>query len=747
MPEFNKRCDPDKHKRRMINGTAFFIAGTSIAFVALLLPEMAVGVSIWLRALFGLMSMATAVTLVYLVTKLLQSLPARFTSVFIGFWILLAWCVYDVLSTFAIMPFSTSWHMTIAASLVISLAAVIVTTIIGAAIMARPIITGVIVIVIISLSAAALSLIKPPLHKTTTNIVALLKTSSQLKVPNPATAGILKVKMLAYGSGRDKHRPEYGAKADLITESVDGSPFMPEGWSIARTAYWGFDQTQLPINGRVWFPEGAGPFPLVLIAHGTTLMTEFSEAGFSYLGELLASRGYIVASVDENFLNYGWHRYGDFKESDIDVRGWLMLKHLQVWKSWNSDTSSPLYGKVDMDRIAFIGHSRGGEAIAAATAFNRMNRYSRNGNIAFDFHFHIRSLIAFAPSDIYQQPYERTTPATITDVNYLLLLGTHDRQVPGILGSRVYQRVSLSDDLNGARRTSINGQNKKESYFKSALYISRANHSQFNSDWGIYDFRWPYRLLSDIGAQLSGEEQRYITKLYVAAFLDATLRGNTRYIPLFRDYRLIENWLPKTAYLNRYQDSSFKTVADFDEDIDPETTTVAGGMIIGKDLEYWHEQDIDYHYFLPLGSRSNRVVSISWQATKDETPMMGFRLPAKEAETWKLKPGNQLMFSILCPGQEACPDISIQLSDAKGRSSRILLNSIISLQPPLHYTLTKLSWLEQPTLVPVLRTISVPFSHFTKLQPKLDLARLQEIDFSFNHNKSGTVMLDDIGFD
>jgi hypothetical protein len=90
--------------------------------------------------------------------------------------------------------------------------------------------------------------------------------------------------------------------------------------------------------------------------------------------------------------------------------------------------------------------------------------------------------------------------------------------------------------------------------------------------------------------------------------------------------------------------------------------------------------------------------------------------------------------------------ISIQLTDAQGSSSRILLSSIILLQPPLHYTLTKLSWLEQPTLVPVLRTISVPLSRFSGRQPKLDLARLQEIVFSFNHNKSGTTMLDDIGF-
>ena len=40
--------------------------------------------------------------------------------------------------------------------------------------------------------------------------------------------------------------------------------------------------------------EGAGPFPLVLIVHGNHDMAEFSDPGYEYLGELLASRGFIL---------------------------------------------------------------------------------------------------------------------------------------------------------------------------------------------------------------------------------------------------------------------------------------------------------------------------------------------------------------------------------------------------------------------------------------------------------------------
>jgi ATP-dependent Lon protease len=59
----------------------------------------------------------------------------------------------------------------------------------------------------------------------------------------------------------------------------------------------------MPLNGRVWYPDGPGPFPLVLIVHGNHNMKDFSDPGYGYLGELLASRGYIFASIDENFID------------------------------------------------------------------------------------------------------------------------------------------------------------------------------------------------------------------------------------------------------------------------------------------------------------------------------------------------------------------------------------------------------------------------------------------------------------
>jgi hypothetical protein len=87
---------------------------------------------------------------------------------------------------------------------------------------------------------------------------------------NPADPGTYAVKTLFYGAGTDKQRPEFGKTVAITTKTVDVSPFATASGAQAKTRkdFWGFDLKQAPLNGRVWYPDGPGPFPLVLIVHG-----------------------------------------------------------------------------------------------------------------------------------------------------------------------------------------------------------------------------------------------------------------------------------------------------------------------------------------------------------------------------------------------------------------------------------------------------------------------------------------------
>ena len=79
--------------------------------------------------------------------------------------------------------------------------------------------------------------------------------------PIPADAWSLPVNTLFYGVGNDIRRPEYGRSVAIKTHTVDASDFFKDfrGWKRwARRKYWGFGMDKLPLNARVWYPDGAG---------------------------------------------------------------------------------------------------------------------------------------------------------------------------------------------------------------------------------------------------------------------------------------------------------------------------------------------------------------------------------------------------------------------------------------------------------------------------------------------------------
>jgi len=609
---------------------------------------------------------------------------------------------------------------------------------------------------------------------------------SPLAVADPSQPGPFKVRTLTYGSGDDR-REEFGAKAQLKTHRVDGKPFLTEldGWfAPIRTGYWGFDWRKLPLNGRVWYPDGEGKFPLVLIVHGNHSMREFSDPGYAYLGELLASRGYIFVSVDENFLNGDW---SDNYKKENDARGWVLLEHLKVWRDWNAEVGNPFYQKVDIDRISIIGHSRGGEAVAIAAAFNRLQRYPDDARVKFDYGFNIRSVVAIAPIDGQYMPAGQSTP--LENINYLVLQGAHDADVSFFSGDRQYKRIKFTDDRY---------------WFKTSIYIYRANHGQFNTVWAERDWGLPHGYLLNVEPLLSGEEQREAGKVYISAFLDVTLKGNDAYLPLFHDYRVGAEWLPKTFYVNRFEDSRTHVVCDYDEDIDVTTTTMKGGVVSGENLRTWKQKDIGFR-----GSeqkRQNQAVYLGWKYTENDSATgtsdsLGVKvtrrqltkpasyvvgLPKDLRRTWKLDATTTFVFSLAesdekpadtldTPYQEKADtseaaekereetketeaekdtvkkpiDFTIEVQDRGGQTIAFPLSEVARLLPPLSAKFTKFSMIEQlygSPSEPVLQTIEVPLARFVELNKRFNPTEIASVRFRFDRSPSGVIILDEVGF-
>jgi dienelactone hydrolase len=567
-----------------------------------------------------------------------------------------------------------------------------------------------------------------------------------LPLPDPGKPGPYKVTLFTYGSGKDLRRPEYAGGIRFVTRSVDGSKLDrlwsgPGGW--LRSHYWGFDAAHMPLQGRVWMPGGAGPFPLVLIVHGNHMMEDYSDPGYAYLGELLASQGFIVVSIDENFLNLSLADYVDpfaLRMGDENkVRGWLLLKHLAQWRTWNADAKSPLHGKVDMDRIALVGHSRGGEAVAIANAFNDLNSFPDDALIKFDFHFHLRAIAAIAPVDGQYDPDGRPTP--MHDQNYFVIQGNMDGDLTSFMGSSQYSRATFTPGSDG---------------FKASLYVKGANHGQFNTDWGRNDFGLPYKFLLDERQIIPADAQQRIAKVYLSAFLQTTLQGKAAYRQLFEDPRNGAGWLPDDYLVSNYADARTTWLATYEEDIDPSTGSMPGVKIDGANLTAWRESYVSLKY-TPLDSHvaliawDNRVykrganyrIDLPNPLPPPENAALVFS--ASQAEIPTLPDTFGVRGGSRNPDKKPL-DWTIVLTDADGETAHLPLSHDQVLYPQVKGETRRISLIDTaPRSEIVMRRFRFPLADFQKENPKLNLARLAQIRFDFDRSKRGAIALDDVG--
>jgi hypothetical protein len=629
------------------------------------------------------------------------------------------------------------------------------------------------------------------------------KSIAHIEAETPATKGPYEILSLSYGSGKDKHRPEFGPDADILTDSVNGVAFIDSwdgfgGWW--RTKYWGFDSKALPINARVWYPDGAGPFSLALIVHGNHSMQDYSDPGYEYLGNLLASRGIILASVDENFINGSWSDIFGGLDTENDARGWLLLEHLKVWHMWNADEESQFYGKVDTTSIALIGHSRGGEAIGHAAMLNALPYYPDDASIELGYNYNIKSVVAIAPVDGQYEPGDSRTK--FENVSYFVLHGAQDADVSSFMGSQQFERVSFTVCLY---------------HFKSGLYIYGANHGQFNTTWGNNDTGHPFTGFLNLNELMPAEEQRQIAEVYISAFLEATLRDKHEYLPLFADSRTGKEWLPETVFFNQFMDSDTHYFCTYDEDFDVVSTTQNGGKISAEKLTVWREQEIQ----LKWQKKGSRAVILGWnyeetldddteepnpeEEDENDQELSELVIPDSIVASYTvefkdflrdLDSSSVFVFSMAESTEDSNPkssgkwvkdnnnegkeegeegnnkkekeeeqedeereeeedeneieeplDFSIELTDSAGQVVKFALSNFSSLQREIDVQAWKLDFLtDDKESENIFQLFQYPVKTLQGINAKFDIARIKKCHFIFDKSEEGVVVIDNIGF-
>lgn len=690
-------------------------------------------------ALFWLSGLAFGAVfggLIALIGRLFRRVPPRYGRVLLGALPLLALAYFALPIVFGVVALLGGLILSV------SLLGAAIASLLGPGLTLRQ---RQIALVLLLLSLAALAAggafllddgysVQPPV-----NAAALsAQNVDPLSLSDPSLPGKYTVRVLTYGSGSD-HRPEYGAQAALHTTPVDGSSLL-ESWSAIRRAWWGFGPEAMPLNARVWLPEGEGAFPLILIVHGNHPMEDSSENGYDYLAELLASRGFLVASIDENFFNLSLAaNYGMLAplEDENDARAWLLLEHLRQWREWSRTPGNPFYGRVNLDGIGLIGHSRGGEAVALAAAFNRLPCHPENAALRFDYGFNIRAVAALAPVDGQFLPGDRPLP--LANVNYLVLHGAHDMDVVSFSGMRQYNRLQFTDG---------------KPWFKASLYIYGANHGQFNRAWGRRDMLGPARQLFNLGVLMPADRQEQIARVYISAFMEAALHNQSDYRALFRDPRTARAWLPQTIYISQYQQSDTVRLATFEEDINLETGTRSGVSLHGRNLTLWKEQVVPLRW----GNSHNSAAYLGWDtASASGLPQFSAAL---SPDDFVLSPQTTLTFSLAAADESPLPgvkqpprhtpaplDLTLELVDRAGNAAGLPLSHYSLLQPPMRIFLGKTNWMSPlPRSEPIFQTFEFRLSDFIAQNPRFNPSELSEIRFRFDRSPAGVIILDEISF-
>jgi hypothetical protein len=289
------------------------------------------------------------------------------------------------------------------------------------------------------------------------------------------------------------------------------------------------------LRGKVYTPRGAvGPWPLVIFLHGRHEYCYGDDVtpsdkpwpcpagakpvpsfrGYDGAAEVLASNGYQVVSISANAVNaYD----GDVYDSGAQARAELILDHLALWKKWSTVGGAPFgrtfVGKVNLQNIGLMGHSRGGEGVARAAVLNA----DRGGQ------YGIRAVLPLAPTDFAR--------ATVPGVAMSVLLPYCDGDVSDLQGQKFYDDTRYSVTGDTAPRSTVTVLGANHNFFNTE-WTPGQSEAPSNDDWyGEDDKESPCG--AKYAGRLTAKQQQAVGTAYVAGFFRLQLGHETKFLRLF----------------------------------------------------------------------------------------------------------------------------------------------------------------------------------------------------------------------
>ncbi len=531
----------------------------------------------------------------------------------------------------------------------------------------------------------------------------------------------------------------------------------------------GITMDKVPLRATVFRPSASGKFPIVFILHGNHAPEEASFQGHAWLQQHLASHGYIAVAIDQDFLNGGF--------GEMDARAIVLLRHMQLWRKWSTTYGNAYYNKVDMTKIALVGHSRGGEAIAVAKALN--TAHSASLTSAPDYYkFNISALFAIAPTDKYiltdidpktQRPYfanpanpndpAQSAPIVLDDIAYATIHGSHDEDVGFFYGQNQYER---------AQRAAL----ATPTHIKAAYMVNGANHKHFNSVWAApcvagytseacADGPFHIRPLSGL---IRPDQSQQAVKVYLTAYLQNVLRAANSIDVLTN--RTPDSSLPAgVTIVPRFQAKGRVVLNHYQEDASASTGSRSGVTNAGSNLFEMQEMNLfpnEIWFFgtpiaypdYPHSYLATNALRLAWQSNAAE-----YRLNfASTTTVGSLVSSNPILSFDVGQMYEFAQDKNPKGVD-QDFSVHLLVNYFGATQVSNALPVSNYARLPYPDRVytymneneigadfshTMLRTVRIPLADFVAGKPTLNLNQIKGIVFKFNQKPSGRVLIDNI---
>ena len=229
------------------------------------------------------------------------------------------------------------------------------------------------------------------------------------------------------------------------------------------------------LNGVMAVPAGDGPFPVVVILHGThpgcpvddmgvdrwpcdPEVEQRNYAGFEYLVRELGARGYVALAPNinaENTFGFGEPIPGVRLRQVLDQQ----LRALATAADGGDNAFGvELAGAADVGRLVLIGHSRGGEMANYLTRQLGLNEPETAAALGYG---PVAGLLLVAPAVIVQG-------STGSDVPLAVIMPACDGDVISQDGQHFYEAVRFQSDHTWATTVLLDG----------------ANHNGFNTVLG-----------------------------------------------------------------------------------------------------------------------------------------------------------------------------------------------------------------------------------------------------------------------